>query len=167
MSLLQVLNLPPLPAGSAGRSQPGAAVAGAAHSDARQARLSKAAVAWREVHRLADQRIAELKAAIVAHYASGQPEVLAEVEKGAAQLDAILDNVDHSLADILDDAAGAVGEAAMKAELQNAKARVTQYIGYVKSEPLVAHMDRNPFGVKTGLKDLLATGLTEAARAIG
>ena len=167
MNLRQILKLPLLTANSAGQSQPGVALAGAARSDARQAKLSKAAEAWREVHRLADQRIAELKAAIVAHYASDQPGLVAEVEKGASKLDAILDNVDHSLADILADAAAAVGEAAMKVELQNAKARLAQYIGYVKGEPLVAHMDRNPFGVKTELKALLAAGLADAAKAIG
>ena len=55
----------------------------------------------------------------------------------------------------------------LKGGLKNAKAILTQYIGYVKSEPLVAHMDQNPFGVKTDLRALLAGGLTDAAKAIG
>jgi len=37
----------------------------------------------------------------------------------------------------------------------------------VKGEPLVAHMDKNPFGAKTDLQDLLVAGLAKAAKAIG
>lgn len=168
MGLLQVLNLPAPPAKSARQSPSGdSAVGRAAKPDARQERLSKAADAWRDVHRLADERIEQLKGAILAHYAGRRADLVAEVEKGAAKLDAILDNVDHSLADILADAASAVSEGTLKAELAKAKALLTQYIGYVKGEPLVAHMDSNPFGVRTDLKVLLVTGLTQAAKAIG
>lgn len=168
MSLLQALSLPPLPtqatkAANAAGPAPLAAKAAAARRD----RLLKESDAWRNVHRQADERIAQLKAAILAHYAGSDPEVVAQVEKGAAKLDAILDTVDHSLADILADAAGAIDESAMQAELKNAKALLTKYIGYVKSEPLIAHMDANPFGVSTGLKALLVNGLTDAAKAIG
>jgi hypothetical protein len=44
---------------------------------------------------------------------------------------------------------------------------LAQYIGYVKSEPLVAHIDQNPFGVTTNLRALLVGALTDAATAIG
>ena len=168
MGLLQVLNLPAPAVKLAQQSQAdGSAVGRAGAPNARRERLSKAADAWREVHRLADDRIDHLKVAILAHYAGRRAEVVAEVEKGAAKLDAVLDNVDHSLADILADAAGAVSEATLTAELAKARALLTQYIGYIKGEPLVAHMDSNPFGVKTDLKALLVTGLTQAAKAIG
>ena len=36
----------------------------------------------------------------------------------------------------------------------------------MKGEPLVAHIDQNPFGVKTGLQALLVAGLSKAAQAI-
>ena len=88
-----------------------------------------------------------------------------EVEGGLAKLDGVLDNVDHRLADSLARAGNADG-AARKTELANTKAMLTQYIGYVTSEPLVAHIDRNPFGVKTDLQTLLASGLKSAAQAI-
>jgi hypothetical protein len=63
--------------------------------------------------------------------------------------------------------AGKAGDdGTQKAELQNAMAILTEYINYVKGAPLVAHIDQNPFGVKTGLEALLAAGLTKAAKVI-
>ena len=52
-------------------------------------------------------------------------------------------------------------------ELGVAKAILAEYIKYVKSEPLIEHIDANPFGVKTGLKAALAGSLTHLAQSIG
>jgi hypothetical protein len=79
----------------------------------------------------------------------------------------VLNTVDHRLADSLANAGKAADESAQKAELKNAKSILTEYVNYVKNEPLVAHMDQNPFDVKTDLKALLAGGLADAAKAIG
>ena len=154
MSLLQILKLPTLPG-------PAPVVA------SKPERLAQAAASWRQTHRQADERIEALKEALKAHYASAHPDLLQEIENGAARLDAVLDNVDHRLADVMASAGRAGDEGARKAELKNAKALLTEYITYVKGEPLIAHMDANPFGVKTGLRALLAAGLTDAAKAIG
>ena len=48
-----------------------------------------------------------------------------------------------------------------------AKAILAEYIRYVGSEPLIAHLDSNPFGVKTELRATLSKSLTQLARAIG
>jgi hypothetical protein len=85
----------------------------------------------------------------------------------ALKLDEILDNVDHRLADSLAHASNAADDRARDAELANAKSILTEYIGYLKGEPLVAHMDQNPWKVKIDLKPLLIGGLTTAAKAIG
>jgi hypothetical protein len=154
MSLLQILKLPTLPG-----SVPVAT--------SKPERLAQAAASWRQTHRQADERIESLKSAIKAHYAEAHPALLQEIENGAARLDGVLDNVDRRLADVLADAGKADDDSARKVQLRNAKALLTEYITYVKSEPLIAHMDANPFGVKMGLRALLATGLTEAAKAIG
>ena len=154
MSLLQILKLPTLP---------GNAPAVSSKPD----RLAQAAANWRQTHRQADERIEALKSAIKAHYAEAHPALLQEIENGVARLDGVLDNVDHRLADVMVNAGKAGDDGARKAELKNAKALLTEYIVYVKSEPLIAHMDQNPFGVKTDLRALLATGLTDAAKAIG
>jgi hypothetical protein len=162
MSLLQILNLQPLPA--RGAAAPAPKAPGAA---AKIERLALAAASWRQTHRTADDRIEALKSAIKAHYAGAHPELLQEIETGVAKLDGVLDNVDHRLADVMASAGQAGDDAARKAELTSAKALLSEYIVYVKSEPLIAHMDSNPFGVKTSLRALLATGLTDAAKAIG
>ncbi len=166
--LLQVLSLPPRPA--QGAAPAAAARSGAASPAAAAApkneKLSEASNDWRQTHQQANERIASLKVAVKAHYAKEHPEVVREVEKGLAKLDEVLNNVDHRLAESLAKAGKAKDDSARNAELKNAKAILTQYIGYVKSEPLVAHMDQNPFGVKTDLRALLAAGLTDAAKAI-
>jgi hypothetical protein len=169
MSLLEKLGLPPLPARA---HQPAAAVKKADDGRSTGAalkpeRLSQAAAGWRQTHRQADERIEALKAAIKAHYAETHPSLLMEIEKGVAKLDGVLDNVDHRLADVMVNAGKASDDGARLAQLKSGKALLTQYIIYVKSEPLIAHMDRNPFGVKTDLRALLATGLTDAAKAMG
>jgi hypothetical protein len=161
--LLQVLNLLPLPvkgAAPAAASQAAAAVS-------KNEKLSLASSGWRRTHQQASERIAALKVAAKAHYAKEHPEIVREIDKGLDKFDNVLDTVDHRLADSLALAGKAKDESARQAELKNAKAILTQYISYVKSEPLVAHMDSNPFGVKTDLRALLAGGLTEAAKVIG
>lgn len=170
MSLLKVLHLPPLPAKAAAPASAKSAADGKAAATTapkKTEKLHKASDGWRQTHRQASERIAALKAAAQAHYAKEHPEIVREIDKGLAKLDDLLDNVDHRLADSLALAGQAKDESARNAELKNAKTILTEYIGYVKSEPLVAHMDQNPFGVKTDLRALLAGGLTDAAKAIG
>ncbi len=150
MSLLQALKLSPPPVEAASADK-----------------FSQAAETWRQTHRQADERITALKAAIKTQCAGGHPAFLQEIEKGLLKLDDVLNTVDHRLADSLASAGKAMDDAARAAELKSAKALLAEYIGYVKSAPLVAHTDRNPFGVKTDLKGLLAGGLSQAAKAIG
>lgn len=157
MSLLQVLKLS-LPKGAQGKTAVPAQKA---------QKLSQAAEAWRATHAQADERIGKLKETIQSHCAGNHPALLDEIDKGLAKLDGVLDAVDHRLADSMAHAGTAADDAAHQAELKNAKVLLTQYINYVKSEPLIAHMDQNPFGVKTDLKGLLVVGLTQAAKAIG
>ena len=53
------------------------------------------------------------------------------------------------------------------ASLQESKTILAEYIRYVRSEPLIEHLDSNPFGVKMNLKATLAKSLTQVAKAIG
>src|SRR5664279_3461459 len=148
MSLLQALQLSP-PASLATPPAP-----------AKNEKLVQASEAWRRTHGQANERIAALKAAVKSHCADAHPALLQEIEKGLVKLDEVLNTVDHRLADSMANAGKAVDDIAQKAELKSAKAILTEYISYVKSEPLVAHMDQNPFNVKTDLKTLLVAGLT-------
>ena len=51
--------------------------------------------------------------------------------------------------------------------LRESKGLLAEYIKYVGSEPLIDHIDKNPFGVKTELKATLSKSLTQLARALG
>jgi len=167
MSLLQVLKLPLPPTPG---TQPATAKAAASGKTAGAApkneKLLQAAEAWRQTHGQANERIGALKAAVKAHCADAPPALLQEIEKGLVRLDEVLDAVDHRLADSLATAGKAADDSARQAELRNAKAILTEYISYVTGGSLVAHIDQNPFGVKTGLQALLAAGLTKAAKVV-
>jgi len=169
MSLLQALKLPPppSPAGSRQATAKKAANAGTSAPGPQAERLSQAAEAWRQTHRQAAERITTLKQSVKAHCADAHPALLQEIEKGLVKLDEVMKSVDHQLADSLANAGKAADESARKAELKSAKSHLARYANYVKGEPLVAHMDQNPFGVKTDLKTLLIGGLADAAKAIG
>ena len=156
MSLLTALRLP-LPGGTAPKSS---------RAQAQAIRLSHAASAWIKTHQEADRRIQALKTAIVAHYADSHNHMAAEIESGAQKLDAVLDEVDHELAEVMHTASAIADDAARTNELKKAKDLLMQHIAYVAKEQLIAHMDSNPFGVKTDLKALLRKGLTDAASAI-
>ena len=167
MSLLQALKLPPVPTprspAATAKTAPAGKTAGTA---AKNAKLLQAAEAWRQTHGQANERITALKAAVKSHCADAPPALLQEIEKGLAKLDEVLDTVDHRLADSLATAGKAADESILKAELQNAKTILTEYIKYVTGGTLVAHIDQNPFGVKTGLQALLSGGLTQAAKVV-
>ena len=167
MSLLQALKLPPPPAASSPTAVSGkAASAKPAGAALKPEKLFQAAEAWRQAHAQADQRIAALKAAVKSHCADAPPALMREIEKGLVKLDEVMGAVDHRLADSLATAGKAGDDGTQKAELQNAKTILTEYINYVKGAPLVAHIDQNPFGVKTGLQALLSAGLSKAAKVI-
>lgn len=179
MSLLQALKLP-VPATLAAKEAPSAKAAESAQAApsakaggaakpapaAKAGQLAQAAAAWRQTHGQADERIKALQAAVKSHCADAPAALLQEIEKGLLKLDAVLDTVDHRLADSLVRAGEAKDDAARQAELANAKTLFAEYIGFVSSDPLVAHIDQNPFGVKTGLAALLGSGLNAAAKAI-
>ena len=167
MSLLKSLGLGPLPP-QAGRPPPVGVVAAAKPADraAELARLSGAAEAWRKTHATAAERILALKKSVLAHYKEGQPELLQEIEKGLTRLDQILAKLDHRLADSLARAAAAAEEGPRRTELTNAKTLLAEYIDYVNGEPLIAHIDDNPFGAKPDLRALLAAGLKDAGKVI-
>ena len=104
---------------------------------------------------------------VLAQYAHEHPDLLKEIDQNLVKLDGVLDKLDHRLADSLAKAHQAKDDAARSAELKNAKVILADYIKYVKSEPLIAHIDANPFGVNTNLKKVLSESLTHMAQSIG
>ena len=160
MGILQLLGLPTLPTHGA-QSDRGKSIG----NDGRTGRLARAAEDWRQTHVQADERIATLKESVKSHYASSHPKLCLAIEKSMVKLDDILNKVDQRLADSLSAASNATNEAARNAELKNAKTVLAGYIAYVKSQPLIDHLDRNPL-VKIELKRLLIGGLSNAAKDI-
>ncbi|HEX3745540.1 MAG TPA: hypothetical protein VHW09_16465 [Bryobacteraceae bacterium] len=129
-------------------------------------RLAKASTAWHGTRGIVDGKCKELKQAIRAHYGKSHPEVLKEIEKNMHKIDAIVGKLDHKLAVSLQKASGAPNEGARAAELRNARAILNEYIRYVKAEPLIAHIDKNPFGVQCNLRQVLASSLTQMSQTI-
>jgi hypothetical protein len=132
-----------------------------------KATLEKAPEVWHQTRDFMKTKIGQLKTAILTEFTGEGDELLAEIERNMTKLDRILGNLDHRLADSLGKAHATNNAPARKAELNKAKVVLADYIKYVKSEPLITHIDSNPFGIKTDFKPLLVGKLTHMAQAIG
>jgi hypothetical protein len=129
--------------------------------------LDRAPQVWHQMRGFIDAKVKQLKTAIRREFAGEGDDLLAEIEQNLGKLDRILDNLDHKLADSLAKAHAATNPVARKSELGHSKIILANYIKYVKAEPLIAHIDSNPFGVKPELKRTLVANLTHMAQAIG
>ena len=78
----------------------------------------------------------------------------------------IMDRLDHRLADQMELAHKAKDETSRKAELAKCKTILAEHIKYIQSEPLIAHIDSNPFGVKTDLKPTLMAVIPHFAKIV-
>ena len=82
------------------------------------------------------------------------------------RVDVILEKLDARLAHTLERAGAAKDAAQRKAEVASAKAIVADYIAFVKSEPLIDHVDKNPFGVNAQLRKTITDSLTHMIKSI-
>ena len=130
-------------------------------------KLAKAPELWNQTCNAVSNSIDALKVAIRAAVADEVPGVLDGLDDKLARLDGISAKFDQRLAESLAKVQAVQDAAARNAALAAAKTILVDYINYVKSEPLIAHIDANPFGVKTNLKQTLAQSLTTMAQAIG
>jgi hypothetical protein len=129
--------------------------------------LTKAPKIWRDTRDIVTTNIGELKKTVQTVCAGEDPKLVKQVNKNLAQLDGVLNKLDGRLADALEEAKSAKDAASRAASLKTAKGLLVDYIKYVKSEPLIAHIDSNPFGVETNLKKILTDSLTNMAQSIG
>ena len=109
----------------------------------------------------------DVKSKVMDHIADEDGGFVEEVNGNLQQLDRILTTLDKRLINSLTNAAETDDPANRADALKESKAILADYIRYVRSEPLLAHLDNNPFGVKTNLKATLAASLTQLAKAIG
>jgi hypothetical protein len=128
--------------------------------------LQKAPEVWKSTRGVMTSSLDKLKAAIKAEYGNEAPALLAEVEKSMGKIDDILSKLDHSLSDKLERAHKATDLKERNAEITAAKAILKEHISYIQTEPLIAHIDSNPFGVQTNLKALLTKSLTHVAKVV-
>jgi peptidoglycan hydrolase-like protein with peptidoglycan-binding domain len=128
--------------------------------------LAKAPAVWQNMRKIVDTNIEQVKKAVRGHYAHEHPNLLKEIDQNLQKLDGITDKLDQRVAESLAKANAAKDTAARNAELKNAKGILAGYISYVKSEPLIAHVDANPW-VKIDLKKTLADTITHMAQSIG
>jgi hypothetical protein len=129
--------------------------------------LAKAPELWEQARKTIAARIDQLKAAVRKEFAAEGPDIIGEIEQNMIKLDRVMNAFDDKLTASLTKAQAAQNEAARKNELNQAKAILTNHIKYVKSESMIAHIDSNPFGIKTSLRQTLTDTLTQMAKAIG
>lgn len=136
-------------------------------SKAPLAQLEKAPQVWKGTRQLLQDNIDTLKVAIQTQLADEGGDLVDEVNDQLQKLNRIMDKLDKRLTNSLTNALETNDAALRNEALQKSKAILAEYIQYVKSEPLIEHLDSNPFGVKMELKATLAKSLTALARAIG
>jgi hypothetical protein len=141
--------------------------AGAAAAKLPRPELAKAPQVWRGTRDILEKNLTALRQAIKTKYGSEDPGFREEIDKNIEKLDVIIEKLDDRLADSLAKAYASKDDLERNSELKNSKAILAQYINYVRSEPLIAHIDANPFGVKTNLKAVITGSLTHLAQAIG
>lgn len=129
------------------------------------AKLTQAAQHWGGTKNMVDTRIKELVRAVKAHYAQAAPGLVSEIDKSMQKIDATLGKLDHRLTESLKACAAANGPA-RESELKKTRILLEEYKRTVKSEQMIAHIDRNPFGVKTNLQGSLTDSLNKAEQSL-
>jgi hypothetical protein len=131
-----------------------------------EAELEKAPQVWKGTRALLQTNIDALKKAVQAQVAD-EEDLVDEIEGHLQKLDRIMGRLDKRLTNSLTNAVETQDPKLRSAALRESKGILAEYIRYVGSEPLIAHLDSNPFGVKTELRATLSKSLAKLARAIG
>ena len=129
--------------------------------------LRRAPLVWHGTREVLDHNISELKRAIRQEYADEHPELLSEIDRNVQRVDVILEKLDQRLAHALDRANAAQGAGARKAEIENAKKVLAEYVSFAKSEPLIDHIDNNPFGVNAQVRKIITDSLRHVVLSMG
>ncbi|MGL4511486.1 MAG: peptidoglycan-binding domain-containing protein [Lacipirellulaceae bacterium] len=128
------------------------------------AALDKGAAVWHSTRGILETNIEELKKGVRAFYGAESDELLRQIDENMVKLGSVLDTLDTRLAESLDAANGAAEGKARTTELKKSQGIMKEYILYVNSEPLIQHMDDNPFGVTTSLKRIIGDALKHLAQ---
>ena len=134
--------------------------------DLGEATLARAPLVWHGTRNVLDHNIKELKRAIRQEYSNEHPSLLAEIDQNVDRVDVILEKLDVRLAQTLERAGAAKSAAQRKTEVASAKAILADYVAFVKSEPLIEHIDKNPFGVNAQVRKVITDSLTHIIKSI-
>ena len=121
---------------------------------------------WKGTRDLLQNKIDSFRKAVQSQLADEDGGFVEEVNGNLEKLDRILAKLDKRLTNTLTNAAETDDAGRRGESLREAKGIIAEYIQYVRSEPLIDHLDNNPFGVKTNLKATLSASLTQVARSI-
>jgi hypothetical protein len=128
--------------------------------------LQRAPQVWHGTREILEHNIKELKQAIRQEYSNEHPALLTEIDRNVQRVDVILEKLDARLAHTLERAGATRDAGQRKAEIDSAKKIVAEYIAFVKSEPLIDHVDKNPFGVDTKVRKVITDSLTHMVRSL-
>jgi peptidoglycan hydrolase-like protein with peptidoglycan-binding domain len=131
-----------------------------------KATLDKGAFVWHSTREILKTNIEELKKGVLAVYGTEHDDLLKAIDASMAHLNKVVDKLDTRLADSLDAAYKAKDDQSRVAELKKAQGIMNEYLAYVKEEPLIDHMDDNPFGVKTSLKKVITDAIQHLSQLL-
>jgi peptidoglycan hydrolase-like protein with peptidoglycan-binding domain len=134
--------------------------------DLGKATLDKGAFVWHSTRSILNTNIEELKKGVRAAYGTEHTALLKAIDDSMVKLGKVVDKLDTRLADALDAAYKAPSDQARVPELKKAEGIMKEYLKYVKAEPLIGHMDNNPFGVKTSLLKVITDALKHLAQLL-
>jgi peptidoglycan hydrolase-like protein with peptidoglycan-binding domain len=128
--------------------------------------VAQAPQAWRMARRTVAARLDQLKKAVRKDFADEGPEMAGEIDGCLTTLDGVLARLDDRLATSMEKAAAATDDRAREAELKKSLKILAQYSAYVMADPVIDHIDANPFGINTNLQDGLSQMLEQMGDAV-
>ncbi len=148
---------PPPPPPAATRAAPPAdpLALGKAGSNGAAVALTKSVLLWDATRKYLESQIKPLQQAILE--ASSDEEDFDAIKSGTPVLEAVLERLDTRLSAKLNQIHGTPDQAIRVQLRKEAKDIVTEYQGYMASEPLVGALDGNPFTSFDGVARVQAT----------
>ncbi len=134
--------------------------------DLGEATVEHAPVVWHGTRGILGHNIEALKRAISQEYAAEDPSLLAEIDRHVKRVDVILEKLDSRLADTLERANDTADDDEHAQAVAAAREVLAQYLDFVESEPLIDHIDRNPFGVDTRARKVITDSLVHMGRSL-
>lgn len=124
------------------------------------------AVIWSKTRALMQVNVTKFKTAVREEYKDEPPQLQAQINDALGKLDTMLEKFDDRLERSLRKAHAAQDEKSRKDELVNSKEIIKDYLKAMAAEPLVGHLDSNPFGVDMNVKLVLTKSLTQLAKTV-